>query len=143
MPPNPALLKSTLTAIARRGGCPVRRALAGPGGGRNLSKPVRSTAPPRHPIILHRGTAATCRAKEASMDIPITDILFHVRADLSAGERGNIERDLQGCDGVLSAHFSPAHPHLLEVAYNPDTVSSGILREHLSERGLRVSMAGL
>lgn len=77
------------------------------------------------------------------MNIQITDVLFHIPADLPAGDRGNIERDLQGCDGVISAHFSPKHPHMLEVAYNPDAVSSGILRNHLVERGLTVSMAGL
>lgn len=77
------------------------------------------------------------------MNIQITDILFHVPADLPAGERANIERDLQGCDGVISAHFSPAHPHMLEVAYNPETVTSETLRGHITERGLRVSMAGL
>lgn len=77
------------------------------------------------------------------MDIPITDILFHIPADLPARVRGNIERDLQGCDGVISAHFSPGHPHMLEIAYNPRTVTSEVLRGHISERGLTVSMAGL
>lgn len=77
------------------------------------------------------------------MNIQITDILFHIPADLPASDRSNIERDLQGCDGVISAHFSPSHPHMLEVAYNPDTVNSQILRNHLTERGLTVSMAGL
>jgi hypothetical protein len=77
------------------------------------------------------------------MEIDIVDVLFHIPADLPAGVRTNIERDLQGCDGVLSAHFSPDHPHMLEVAYNPQTVTSGTLRGHLTERGLTVSMAGL
>lgn len=77
------------------------------------------------------------------MNIQIADVLFHVPADLPADDRGNIERDLQGCDGVISAHFIPEHPHMLEVAYNPETVTTGTLRAHLSERGLTVSMAGL
>jgi len=77
------------------------------------------------------------------MDIPITDILFHIPADLPARLRGNIERDLQGCDGVISAHFSAGHPHMLQVAYNPRTVTSETLRGHIAERGLTVSMAGL
>jgi hypothetical protein len=77
------------------------------------------------------------------MDIQIADILFHVPANLPMDDRVNIERDLQGCDGVISAHFSPAYPHMLEVAYNPETVTTGTLREHLTERGLTVSMAGL
>jgi hypothetical protein len=77
------------------------------------------------------------------MDIDIVDVLFHVPADLPAIDRANIEQDLQGCDGVVSAHFSPGHPHMLEVAYNPQTVTSGTLRGHLTERGLSVGMAGL
>lgn len=77
------------------------------------------------------------------MDINIADVLFHVPADLPVIDRANIERDLQGCDGVISAHFSHGRPHLLEVAYNPQTVTSGTLRGHLTERGLTVSMAGL
>jgi hypothetical protein len=77
------------------------------------------------------------------MEINIVDVLFHVPADLPTGDRVNIERDLQGCDGVLSAHFVADRPHLLEVAYNPQTVTSGTLREHLAERGLTVGMAGL
>jgi hypothetical protein len=81
--------------------------------------------------------------EEAIMDIPIADILFHIPANLPAGDRANIERDLQGCDGVISAHFSMRHPHMLEIAYNPEAVTTQTLRGHLAERGLAVSMAGL
>jgi hypothetical protein len=77
------------------------------------------------------------------MDIVIADILFHISADLEAQDRTNIERDLQGCDGVISAHFVPQRPHMLEVAYNPKAITTSTLREHLHERGLKVSMAGL
>jgi len=77
------------------------------------------------------------------MDINIADILFHIPADLPALDRTNIERDLQGCDGVISAHFNPRLPHMLEVAYNPQAVTSETLRGHLAERGLTVSMVGM
>lgn len=77
------------------------------------------------------------------MEIHIADVLIHVPADLEPRERVHIERDLQGCDGVLSAHFVPNRPHLLEVAYNPRAITTGELREHLSDRGLKVSLAGL
>lgn len=73
----------------------------------------------------------------------ITDILFNVRADLSLKDRANIERDLQGCDGVVSVHFSLDHPHLLEVAYNPETINSDTLLQHITERGLQASKIGL
>ena len=73
----------------------------------------------------------------------IADILFHVPADLSTEDRANIERDIQGCDGVVSVHFSTQHPHMLEVAYNPQVIDTETLRKHVSERGLEVSKIGL
>lgn len=77
------------------------------------------------------------------MNIDIADVLFHIPVNLPERDRVNIERDLQGCDGVVSAHFSPRHAHMLEVAYNPHVVTTATLRGHLVERGLMVSMAGL
>lgn len=73
----------------------------------------------------------------------IADILFNVHADLSEQERSAIERDIQGCDGVVSVHFSKNHPHMLEVAYNPQAVDSDTLRRHIGERGIEVSKIGL
>ncbi len=73
----------------------------------------------------------------------IADIMFHVSADLSTQDRVNIERDIQGCDGVVSVHFSATHPHMLEVAYDPQVIDSETLRRHVRERGLEVSKIGL
>jgi hypothetical protein len=75
--------------------------------------------------------------------VDIADILFHVPANLPAQDRANIERDIQGCDGVVSAHFSRVHAHLLEVAYDPRQIDSETLRRHVNERGLEVSKIGL
>lgn len=73
----------------------------------------------------------------------IVDILLHVPADLSAKDHDYIEHDIQGCDGVVSAHFSQADPHMLEIAYDPLKIDSEMLRQHVSERGLAVSKIGL
>lgn len=73
----------------------------------------------------------------------IADIMFHVPADLSVKDRADIERDIQGCDGVVSVHFSTQHPHMLEVAFNPQVIDTETLRKHVSERGLAVSKIGL
>lgn len=73
----------------------------------------------------------------------IADIMFHVPADLSDKDRANIERDIQGCDGVVSVHFSTRHPHMLEVAFDPRVIETETLRRHVSERGLEVSKVGL
>lgn len=73
----------------------------------------------------------------------IADIMLHVPADLAARERNNIERDIQGCDGVVSVHFSKVNAHMLEVAYDPQVVDSETLRRHIAERGLEVTKIGL
>lgn len=43
----------------------------------------------------------------------ITDILIHVHPTLSAEQRAKIEEALSGSKGVVSAHFSTEHPHVL------------------------------
>jgi hypothetical protein len=73
----------------------------------------------------------------------IADIMFHVTADLSTRQRDDIERDIQGCDGVVSVHFSKADAHMLEVAYDPRVIDAETLRQHVSERGLAVTKFGL
>ncbi len=73
----------------------------------------------------------------------IADIMFHVPESLDPRELANIETDLQGCDGVVSAHFGHGHPHMLEVAYNPEAITSATLRSHLLERGLKATMVGI
>lgn len=59
------------------------------------------------------------------------------------GEGTLIERDIQGCDGVVSVHFSKANAHMLEVAFDPKVIDTETLRKHVSERGLAVSKIGL
>jgi hypothetical protein len=73
----------------------------------------------------------------------IADIMLHVPTDLSANDRTNIERDIQGCDGVVSVHFSTQHAHMLEIAFDPRVIDTETLRKHVSERGLEVSKVGL
>jgi hypothetical protein len=73
----------------------------------------------------------------------IADIMFHVPGDLTTRDRDNIEHDMQGCDGVISVHFSNVDAHILNVAYNPLAIDSETLRRHVSERGLAVSKFGL
>ena len=73
----------------------------------------------------------------------IADIMFHVPANRSVKNRDDIERDIQGCDGVVSVHFSAELPHMLKVAYDPLVIDSETLRRHVSERGLDVSKIGL
>jgi hypothetical protein len=46
-------------------------------------------------------------------------------------------------EGVVSACFSPEHPHMMTVTYNPDAVSSGAVLERIGLRGIEASKVGL
>jgi len=46
-------------------------------------------------------------------------------------------------EGVMSACFSASHPHMLAVTYDPEVVSSHVVLEHVSQRGLEVQKVGL
>jgi len=73
----------------------------------------------------------------------ITDILIHVHPALSAGQRAKIEEALSGSKGVVSAHFSPAHPHVLTVAYDPEAAQAGQLLQIVREWDQAATMVGL
>jgi len=80
-------------------------------------------------------------AKEIAMDI--TDLLIHVHPALSAEQRAKIEEALRGSKGVVSVHFSPAHPHVLTVAYDPEASHAGQLLQIVREWDQAATMAGL
>jgi hypothetical protein len=73
----------------------------------------------------------------------IADILIHVRPTLSAEQRANIEEALSESKGVVSAHFSPAHPHELTVAYDPEAAHAGQLLQIVREWDKTATMVGL
>jgi len=73
----------------------------------------------------------------------IADILIHVHPTLSAEQRVKIEQVLSGSKGVVSAHFSHAHPHELLVAYDPDTAQAAQLLQIVREWDTAATMVGL
>ena len=73
----------------------------------------------------------------------IADILIHVHPTLSAEQRAKIEEALSGSKGVVSAHFSPAHPHELTVAYDPDASHAAQLLQVVREWDKAATMVGL
>jgi len=73
----------------------------------------------------------------------IADFLIHTQPELSPNERTHLESEIGGMDGVVSAHFSPRHPHMMEIAYNPDVVSSGAVLERVGRHGIAVTKVGL
>ncbi len=73
----------------------------------------------------------------------IADILIHVHPTLAAEQRAKIEDALSGSKGVVSAHFSPAHPHVLTVAFDPEAVHAGQLLQIVREWDQAATMVGL
>lgn len=71
------------------------------------------------------------------------DILIHVHPTLSAEQRARIEEALSGSKGVVSAHFSPAHSHVLTVAYDPEAAQAGQLLQIVREWDQAATMVGL
>ena len=73
----------------------------------------------------------------------LADFLINVRPELPMHERAQLEDELSHMGGVVSACFSPAHPHIMTVTYNPDAVSSGTVLARVGARGIEASKVGL
>lgn len=73
----------------------------------------------------------------------IVDFIIHTKPELPLNERIHLESEIGDMDGVMSAHFSPRHHHMMEVAYNPDVVSSSLVMDHVSQRGIVAQKVGL
>lgn len=73
----------------------------------------------------------------------IVDFIIHLEPELSLDERDQLETEIGDMDGVMSAHFSPRHPHLMEVAYNPDVVTSSVVLGNVSQHGIVAQKIGL
>jgi hypothetical protein len=73
----------------------------------------------------------------------IVDFLIHLKPDLPLNERARLEAELGDMDGVMSAHFSSNHPHVMEVAYDPDVVTAQVLMGHIGEHGIEAHKIGL
>ncbi len=73
----------------------------------------------------------------------IVDILIHVHPELPATPRSKIEDEIGNCAGVVSAHFSPGHPHEFTVAYDPQAITSQRILELVRRWDGAATMAGL
>jgi len=73
----------------------------------------------------------------------IADFVIHVKAELPVGERDKLAAELAEHAGVVSAHFSREHAHLLNIAYDPDVTSSAALLNQIGERGGEAYKVGL
>lgn len=73
----------------------------------------------------------------------IVDIIIHVHPDLSAEQRVKIEEAVGAYDGVVSAHFSPKHIHVLTVAYDPEAIDSQTILKQVQQWDAAATMVGL
>lgn len=73
----------------------------------------------------------------------LVDFLINVHPQLGPDQRTELEADINHVDGVVSACFSPDHPHMLTVAYNSDVVTSGAVLQHVREKGIEADKIGL
>jgi hypothetical protein len=74
----------------------------------------------------------------------VVDFMIHLKPELSLVERNQLESEIADMDGVISVRFSPSHPHMLEVAYNPDSVCSDAVLECVRQRdGIAAQKVGL
>lgn len=73
----------------------------------------------------------------------LADFLINVHPELPMNERTRLEDEISRMEGVVSACFSPEHPHMMTVTYNPDAVSSGTVLARIGERGIEASKVGL
>jgi hypothetical protein len=73
----------------------------------------------------------------------LADFLINVHPELPMNERTRLTDEICDMEGVVSACFSPEHPHMMTVTYNPDAVSSGAVLERIGLRGIEASKVGL
>lgn len=73
----------------------------------------------------------------------LVDFLINVQPELPADQRSSLESEINKVDGVVSACFSPGHPHMLEITYNPDVVTSSDVLARVGKRGIAANKIGL
>lgn len=73
----------------------------------------------------------------------IVDFLIHTKPELPENERVELEIEIREMDGVMSACFSSSHPHIMEVTYDPDVVTSSLVMACVSQRGIEAQKVGL
>lgn len=68
--------------------------------------------------------------------------VVHINETLSADQIHDIERELSGVRGVVSACAHVKTPHLLVVDYDPQAIHSRELLRHFERNGLHAALIG-
>lgn len=73
----------------------------------------------------------------------LVDFLINVKPELPPDRRVTLETEITDVEGVISACFSPDHPHMLEVTYNAEVVDSSTVLACLSSQGIEAGKIGM
>ncbi len=77
------------------------------------------------------------------MSNQIADITMHIDENTTHEARERLRDELLSMDGVMAAAYHDEKPHLMVMAYDPDTVKSSIFVKLAQEQGLRAELIGL
>ena len=76
-------------------------------------------------------------------DIKMVDVLIHIDETLGKPTRDEIRQTILDKPGVLAAMIHDDKPHLLNIEYNPDEVTSGGLLDAVTSTGVHAELVGL
>ena len=68
--------------------------------------------------------------------------VVHINESLSADQIHDLERELAGVRGVVSACAHVKTPHLLVVDYDPRSLEASQLVRHFRQQGLHAALIG-
>lgn len=73
----------------------------------------------------------------------LSDFVIHIDESMNEFDMNDAEEAVTDCPGVVSAHFSSRHPHLMIVAYDPERGRSTRALNAIRSLGLHGQMIGL
>lgn len=71
------------------------------------------------------------------------DLVVHVDEALQQAQRQMLETRLQDLPGVMGAHFSHKHPHLMAVAYDCERMEAGEILGSIAAQGWHAQTLGM
>jgi hypothetical protein len=73
----------------------------------------------------------------------LSDFVIHIDENLDDFDVNAVEDAACACDGVVSAHISEHHPHLMTVAYDPGLARPAHILGAVRTVGLHGQLIGL
>lgn len=71
------------------------------------------------------------------------DLVVHVDETLQQTQQQTLETRLQDLPGVMSAHFSHKHPHLMTVAYDCERMEAVEILGRITSQGWHAQTLGM